>query len=322
MDKRYRLNEIYNIGTIIVNKKVEVKAHGKVILIGEHSVVYGYNALALPIQALNISTTVEETAGLTWMDTNHYHGAFFDAPDEYDGIKYIVKTMLAKVADAPNVKITYSGEIPIERGLGSSAVVALGTTKALSQFLNLNLDHDEIMKITNHAEMINHGKASGLDAATVSSDYLVFFNKQDGPQQLSQKLGATLLIMDTGELGNTKVAVQAVKKQMDESDLKKKQITRLGELATATQENWLKQNAKEIGKIFNEAQSILASFDLSTKKIDNICKIANENGALGTKLSGGGLGGIVIALCPDQETAQKIAKKAQVNFDNYWIEEI
>ena len=322
MDKRYRLNEIYNIGTIIVNKKVEVKAHGKVILIGEHSVVYGYNALALPIQALNISTTVEETAGPTWMDTNHYHGAFFVAPDEYDGIKYIVKTMLAKVADAPDVKITYSGEIPIERGLGSSAVVALGTTKALSQFLNLNLDHDEIMEITNHAEMINHGNASGLDAATVSSDYLVFFNKQDGPQQLSQKLGATLLIMDTGELGNTKVAVQAVKKQMDESDLKKKQIARLGELATATQENWLKQNAEEIGKIFNEAQSILASFDLSTEKIDNICKIANDNGALGTKLSGGGLGGIVIALCPNQATAQKIAQKSQANFDNYWIEEI
>ena len=37
----------------------------------------------------------------------------FDAPDEYDGIKYIVKTMLAKVADAPNVKITYSGEIQL-----------------------------------------------------------------------------------------------------------------------------------------------------------------------------------------------------------------
>lgn len=59
-----------------MNKKVEIKAHGKVILIGEHSVVYGYNALALPIQALNISTTVEETAGPTWMDTNHYHVLF------------------------------------------------------------------------------------------------------------------------------------------------------------------------------------------------------------------------------------------------------
>lgn len=46
------------------------------ILIGEHSVVYGYDALALPIQALNITTTVEETDGPTWMDTTHYHGAF------------------------------------------------------------------------------------------------------------------------------------------------------------------------------------------------------------------------------------------------------
>ncbi|MCT7895058.1 MAG: mevalonate kinase, partial [Lactobacillus gasseri] len=44
--------------------------------------------------------------------------------------------------------------------------------------------------------------------------------------------------------------------------------------------------------------------------------------ALGTKLSGGGLGGIVIALCPNQATAQKIAQKSQANFDNYWIEEI
>lgn len=79
---------------------------------------------------------------------------------------------------------------------------------------------------------------------------------------------------------------------------------------------------KKLARIFNEAQSILASFDLSTEKIDNICKIANDNGALGTKLSGGGLGGIVIALCPNQATAQKIAQKSQANFDNYWIEEI
>lgn len=305
-----------------MNKKIEVKAHGKVILIGEHSVVYGYDALALPIQALNITTTVEETDGPTWMDTTHYHGAFFDAPAEYDGIKYIVKTLLERVKNAPNLKITYTGEIPMERGFGSSAVVALGTTKAVSQFLGLTLSESEIMEITNHAEMINHGKASGLDAATVNSDYLVFFNKQDGPKQLSQKLGATLLIMDTGELGNTKVAVQSVKKQMDKSDLKKKQIARLGELATATRQNWFNQNAEEIGKIFNEAENILASFKLSTERIDNICKIANENGALGAKLSGGGLGGIVIALCPNQEVAQKIAEKAKANFDNEWIEEI
>ncbi|WP_297818968.1 mevalonate kinase [uncultured Lactobacillus sp.] len=303
------------------NKKVNIKAHGKVILIGEHSVVYGKDALALPINALNITTTVENNSK-NWMDTNHYHGPFLDAPAEYDGLKYVFKTLLEKSKSDEKVKITYSGEIPIERGLGSSAAVALGTTKALNEYFNLNLSEEEIMNITNHAEMINHGKASGLDAATVHSDYLVFFNKQDGPQTLKDKLGATLLIMDTGELGNTKQAVSSVRKQYEENDTNKQKIDRLGQLATQTRKIWSKHDSKTVGQIFNEAQEILSSFGLSTNRIDNICKIAQENGALGSKLSGGGLGGIVIALCPSQEIAQQISQKAQNYFSNYWIEEI
>lgn len=152
-------------------------AHGKVILIGEHSVVYGFDALALPIMALNIKVTVENNDQM-WMDTAKYQGKYFSAPDEYDGLKYVVKTMLEKAHTNQNLKITYTGEIPIERGLGSSATVALATTRAMNEFFNLGLTHDEVMAITNHAEMINHGKASGLDAATVDSDYLIFLIKK------------------------------------------------------------------------------------------------------------------------------------------------
>lgn len=153
-------------------------AHGKVILIGEHSVVYGYDALAMPITALHIKTTVDETDGPVYMNTAHYHGPLFDAPANYDGLKYVVKTMMDKASSTDNVKITYTGEIPMERGFGSSATVALGTVKAMDNYYKLNLSNSEIMDITNHAEMINHGKASGLDAATVSSDYLVFLIKK------------------------------------------------------------------------------------------------------------------------------------------------
>lgn len=300
---------------------VTAKAHGKVILIGEHSVVYGKDALALPIKALNISTTVEP-ANENWMDTNHYHGPYLQAPNEYDGLKYVFKTLYDQAQTNEQVKVTYTGEIPIERGLGSSAVVALGTTKALNEYFDLKLTDNQIMEITNHAEMINHGKASGLDAATVHSDYLVFFNKKDGPKALSDKLGATLLIMDTGELGNTKQAVTSVRKQYDASAANQAKIDRLGELAISTRELWAKHDAQQIGQIFNEAEEILSSFGLATDRINNICQIANENQAYGSKLSGGGLGGIVIALCPDQKVAQDIARKAQKNFANYWIEEI
>lgn len=305
------------------NKKISITTHGKVILIGEHSVVYGKDALALPIKALNITTTVEQSPEIkSLMITARYQGSYLQAPVEYNGLKYIFETLNKLANNSTPLKVTYTGEIPMERGFGSSAVVALGTTKALDKYLNLNLSKKKIMEITNHAEMINHGKASGLDAATVNSNYIVFFNKKVGPRPLSQKLGATLLIMDTGELGNTKQAVELVRNKIQSNQTEANKINRLGELATQTKELWTKKDAPSIGKIFNEAEEILASFGISTERINQICKIAQENDAFGVKLSGGGLGGIVIALCDNKKTAQIIAQKAQKNFTNYWIEEI
>ncbi|MGQ5709574.1 mevalonate kinase [Lactobacillus sp. PSON] len=296
-------------------------AHGKVILIGEHSVVYGMNALAMPITALHIQADVEKSDE-TWMDTANYHGPFFEAPNNYDGLKYVVKTMMDLAKSKAPIKVTYTGEIPMERGFGSSATVALATTCAMDKFYQLNLPEAKIMEITNHAEMINHGKASGLDAATVNSDYLVFFNKEDGPQKLEEKLNATLLIMDTGELGNTKEAVGMVRKQLETNIEANKKIERLGELADLTMDSWHKQDRKAIGQYFNEAEDILASFGLATKRIEQLQKVALKNGALGFKFSGGGLGGIVLALCDNQEIAKKIAAESSNLINGYWIEEI
>ncbi|GHW01429.1 mevalonate kinase [Lactobacillus nasalidis] len=291
-------------------------------MIGEHSVVYGYDALAMPIQALFIKTTVSDYAGPVWMDTKLYHGPFFEAPDDYNGLKYVVKELFARSGKSPQIKLTYTGEIPMERGLGSSATVAYGTTVALSQFLGLELSEDEVMEITNQAETINHGKASGLDAATVNSDYLVFFNKQDGVKKLSSKLGASLLIMDTGDLGNTKEAVTMVAKQLKASPAAQARMRQLGQLADEVKAAWLAQDPERVGALFSKAQELLAFFNLSTGKIDRICQIAQKGGALGCKLSGGGLGGIVIALCKDAGSCEQIAQACQAEISNYWIEEI
>lgn len=301
--------------------KASFTGHGKVILIGEHSVVYGYDALAMPIMSLHIKTTVESSKEM-WMDTAHYQGPFFKAPAKYDGLKYVVKTMRRKAQSNEGLKIKYQGEIPIERGLGSSATVALATTRALNDYFTLNLPEEKIIAITNHAEMINHGKASGLDAAAVNSNHLVFFNKKMGPSTLKTKLNATLLILDTGELGNTKKAVTQVQGLVQASATAKKNIARLGEFADETKKAWLKQNCAKVGQIFNEAQKILGSFDLSTVKINELQKIALGNGALGFKLSGSGLGGIVIALCTNRQMAENIAAKSELLAKNSWIEEI
>lgn len=306
-----------------MNNKTTVTSHGKVILIGEHSVVYGKNAFAMPIKALNIKTSIEQTSyANTQMITNNYQGDFLEAPTAYNGLKYIYQTLTSSLDPTPSLQITYEGEIPIERGLGSSAVVALGTTKALNDFFHLDLTEKQIMKIANHAEMINHGKASGLDTATVNSNYLVSFNKSDGPTALKAHLGASLLIMDSGQLGNTKQAVKLVQQQYKTTSDGKERIDQLGTLADEFKSAWLTKDTAKIGEIFKQAQIILSSFKLSTAKIDRIIKIANENGSLGSKISGGGLGGIVIALCPSRDIAQLIVNKVKNNIVNYWIEEI
>ena len=306
-----------------MNNKTTVTSHGKVILIGEHSVVYGKNAFAIPIKALNIKTSIEQTSyANTQMITNNYQGDFLEAPTAYNGLKYIYQTLTSSLDPTPSLQITYEGEIPIERGLGSSAVVALGTTKALNDFFHLDLTEKQIMKIANHAEMINHGKASGLDTATVNSNYLVSFNKSDGPTALKAHLGASLLIMDSGQLGNTKQAVKLVQQQYKTTSDGKERIDQLGTLADEFKSAWLTKDTAKIGEIFKQAQIILSSFKLSTAKIDRIIKLANENGSLGSKISGGGLGGIVIALCPSRDIAQLIVNKVKNNIVNYWIEEI
>lgn len=301
--------------------KCSYLAHGKVILIGEHSVVYGYNALAIPIMALHIKVTVEPSSKLL-MNTAHYQGPFFMAPTSYDGLKYVLKTMQTKAASTEQIKITYTGEIPPERGLGSSATVALATTKALNEYFNLNLADDDIMAITNHAEMINHGKASGLDATTVKSNYPIFFNSQKGHKEIKSRLHASLLIMDTGELGNTKQAVNQVHELVQHSKQAETNLKKLGNLADETKVAWLNHDKMTIGKILNQAQTLLRSFSLSTAKIDQLQDLALNNNALGCKLSGSGLGGIVIALCPDHQTADRIAQKANKLVKNSWIEEI
>lgn len=298
-------------------------AHGKVILIGEHSVVYGYDALALPIKSLHITVTAEKTSGDSWMDTQYYHGPFYQAPSNYDGLKYVLNTMLDQANQDLPIKLTYTGAIPMERGLGSSATVALATCRALNQLLALNLSPEKIMLITNHAEMINHGKASGLDAATVNSDYLVYFNRQTGPSVLANnKLGAALVIMDTGDLGNTKEAVSLVKKRYDQSATVKKEMAELGKLVPTVKNSWQKHDLAAVAACFNQAQEILADFGVSTAKIDQIIKLARTNGAEAAKLSGGGLGGIVIALCANLQQAKKVAQACQKQLANYWIEEI
>ncbi|MCI1979144.1 MAG: mevalonate kinase [Bifidobacteriaceae bacterium] len=304
--------------------QAEFISHGKTILMGEHSVVYGYNALCLPVKGLTLTTAVtpSDNGEGPNLYTTHYHGLFAEAPEEYAGLHSLVQGLILDQNLPSKVSLTYTGEIPMERGLGSSAAVAIGTVRAINAYYHLGMEEKDIVEWANHAEDITHGGASGLDVATVKSDHLVSFNKTDGPQEITSQLGAYLVISDSGELGSTKEAVSQVREQVASSDEKKSNLDALGDLANNAIEAWNSSNVNQFGSLFNKAQEILSSFSLSTRAIDRINRTALENGAIGSKLSGSGLGGVVISLVRDSNAARNLREKLLGVARDVWIEAI
>lgn len=298
-------------------------AHAKSILLGEHSVVYGYDALCVPITSLTLTCRIEEDADGLTLDTAGYRGLFADAPRTYAGIEFLVRSLVEDPGRAEQIRLIYRSDIPMTRGLGSSAASALATIRCLDEYYSLGLTQDEIVDWGNKAEDIIHGKASGLDLHTVMSEWPIIYNKKTGFRQVRSHLGAWLVISDTGVAGSTAEAVARVRDLVRSGDDRyRADLTRLGDIAAHGQEAWAVQDADALGTLFDEAQACLTDFGLATPIITRQVAAARRAGALGSKLSGSGLGGVIISLAASQEDARRIADALRPMSAGVWMEEI
>ena len=295
-------------------KKGIGKSHGKIILIGEHSVVYGYPAIAIPLQKIEIECIVEEAkSSFFYNNTNTLSVAIFTA------LKYLKKE---------NAKIKYkiTSQIPQKRGMGSSAAVSIAAIRAVFDYFGKNLESDLLEKLVHTAEIVAHNTPSGLDAKTCLSDKAIKFIKNKGFSYIDLNLDAYLVIADTGIYGNTGDAVQNVKNLGSKADIPLKKLGELTDEMTKilTENNESKKEKLDnIGKIMTKANTELGKLNITIEKTELFVKTAIENGANGAKISGGGLGGCVIALAENLEIAKKIKNSlTKCGAENIWIEHI
>ena len=295
------------------------KSHSKIILIGEHSVVYGYPAIAIPLKKIEIECAIEEAK------SNFFY-------DETDTLSVAIFTAL-KYLKKENAKIKYkiTSQIPQKRGMGSSAAVSIAAIRAIFNYFRENLEDELLEKLVNTAEIVAHKTPSGLDAKTCLSDKAIRFVKNKGFSYIDLNLDAYLVIADTGIYGNTGEAIQNVKNLGDKAELSLKKLGRLTDEMTRIltgnienkEEKIRREKISKIGEIMTAANTELGKLNITIEKTELFVKTAIENGAAGAKISGGGLGGCVIALAENLEIMEKVKDGfTKCGAENIWVEKI
>ncbi len=300
--KTHNLSTEYGIG------------HGKVILLGEHAVVYGSHALTAPIPLAIRCKVKDASEGVAliiprWGIEQRLHLRSDSSDSFHNSIKLIIQKL--GLEERP-IQIEIYSNVPKAMGLGGSAATAVATIRAMDQHFKLNLKDDEINALAFECEKVAHGTPSGVDNTVAT--YGQFLLYRPGPpaemREIKVRKPIPIVIGMTHVESLTAKTVrrvhQAWRKNKALYDEIFNGIDRLVLEAVKAVENY---NLERLGDLMNVCQGLLGALQVSSPELETLIEIARENGALGAKLTGGGGGGSIIAVCP--ETSQRVIKAMQ-----------
>jgi mevalonate kinase len=254
-------------------------APGKAIVLGEHFVVHGAPALAVPVRGREVVVRVAPGAG-PWRCAPAAVGH--------------LRAMLAHLGLDPDaITLELAGTLPIGSGLGSSAALAVAMVRALGVS-----EQEDVRHIAHDLERLAHGRPSGVDDAVAAYGQPVWFEAGTvTPVEAAHDCPLWIAMTPPGP--STRIAVEAVARWRDAHR------ARFDALLTASREDaerargWLVAGAWErLGALLNAGHERLVEVGVSTPALDAVCQAARESGAWGAKLTGAGMGGAVLILAP------------------------
>jgi mevalonate kinase len=294
---------------------ITATAPGKIILLGEHAVVYWRPAIAIPV------TQVRARAILTPNPRGKPGTLHIQAPnigleadlDELDpnqplaaAVRLVLQELEIKRSPACTLRITST--IPVASGLGSGASVSVALMRALSAFLGKPLEDERVSSLTFEIEKLHHGTPSGIDNTVITYAKPVFFIKGEPIETLEVAHPFTLLIGDTGIASPTAAAVGDVRRAWQADPMAYERIfDAIGQIARSGRAAIERGQIDSLGLLMDENQELLKRLEVSSPELERLIEAARGAGAAGAKLSGGGRGGNMIALAAAKE-AVKVAQ--------------
>lgn len=282
------------------------QAPGKVILFGEHAVVYGQPAIAVPVAEVQAQAQVEPAApgqGVVLVASDLERRIILREAAADDPLAHIVRLTLEQIGRKtdPDLTITVTSTVPVARGMGSGAAVSTAIVRALAQYFDRWLPSRAVSELVYQAEVLYHGTPSGIDNTVIAFGKPIYFVKDVGWEVFWAGKPLHLIIADTGVLSSTREVVGDLRRRFQaEPGRYQPLFDQVGEVAVAAR-SAIEQGAMErVGELMNRNQVLLQAMGVSCPELDRLVAAAREGGALGAKLSGAGWGGNMIALVPEQ----------------------
>ncbi len=283
----------------------QTSAPAKVILVGEHAVVYGMPAIALPLSQVRTYADYQFCDHtLTVSGENSGQPSLRWSPDD-KSVRDPLAAMIhltAQFFDAREVcgKIVIRSDIPIASGLGSGAAVSAALGRAVAAILSRELSDYVLNELVYEIEKLHHGTPSGIDNTVVVYEKPVYFVKDRALEFLNIIDSLHLVVADTGIAALTRETVADVRERYQrQPGPTRNLLENIGMLTEQARIHLEAGESQQLGKLMTQNHELLQMLGVSSAPLDCLVNASIAAGAYGAKLSGGGRGGNVIALVND-----------------------
>ena len=296
------------------------KAPGKIILFGEHAVVYGRPAIAVPVKQVQVEAIVRAdprgTAGNIRIQAPNVNldANLADLPEDHPLARAIQGVIASLGIDRlPACTLRITSTIPVAAGLGSGAAVSVAAIRAVSAFLGRPLPDERVSALAYEVEKLHHGTPSGIDNTVVTYARPVYFVRGQPVETFAVPVPFTIVIGDTGISSPTSIAVGDLRQDWQADPARYEPVfDAVGQIAIQARQAIARGRPEVLGPLMDQNHAWLCEMGVSSPELDRLVAAARKAGALGSKLSGGGRGGNMIAIASPQK-APEIAQALEEN---------
>ncbi len=283
-------------------------AHGKIILLGEHAVVYGKPGLAAAIDR-GVKAEAREAAEDLLFLSPWGRVVRADEGSEDALARAFALALSGRDPARPRLEVHCEVDLPAGAGLGCSAAIGVAVLDAIDHALGRVRDRPALADAALEWERIFHGNPSGIDNTMAAMGGIALYRKGLPLERVLPRRPLPIVVAFSGESSSTKETVASVARQRGQRPAEVdalldaiESVVMNGKLAIET------GDLRTLGKLFDANQMMLSSLMLSTEKLERMIGAARSEGALGAKLTGGGGGGCMIALLPSLEAAEPVVQ--------------